>query len=97
MVDVSTLEPVVGIARFHEQMFIARGPDGLIAKLYDWHGEEIPVTDLYKSFMIVTREDGIEYKGEFIPQANAFDTSRKRSLGYQRMRTLLGHEIEETL
>jgi len=91
------LESVDGIVRFHEMMFIQRGPDGKIEKLFDYQKNEIPVSTLFKSYLSVSSENGLTYKGEFIPLENAIDLGKKRALGYQRRTNLKGHKREEYL
>ncbi len=91
------LEPVDGIVRFYEMMSIERGPDGKILKLYDYQMKEIPLNNLFKSYLSVTSEHGLTYKGEFIPLENAIEIGKKRTLGYQRRKNLRGHKREDIL
>ncbi len=89
------LERVSGIARYHERMWIERGDDGKIKQVYDLDLNPIDKTMLYRSFESSTSEDGITYKGEFIPLKNAREIARKRSQGYQRRNS--GHNPEDVL
>ncbi len=85
------MEEVEGISRLTEVMYITRGSDGRIDKVYDAEKKEIDKTMLYRSFMIKVQDDGFYYKDEFIKMDNMLDTMKKRALGYQRRRK--GHDF----
>lgn len=86
------MEEVEGISRLTEVLYITRGVDGKIDKVFDVNKKEVAKTMLHKSFMIRVEKDGFYYKNEFIEMNNILETMKKRALGYQRRRK--GHSFE---
>jgi hypothetical protein len=82
--NLDKLESVSGISRFHEMLWIERDGEGLIARLFNRSGEEVPLTELHKSFEAVAQDGGLLYKGEFIPMEDSRSHFKKRALRLQR-------------
>ncbi|MDC7222793.1 MAG: hypothetical protein PQJ60_03565 [Spirochaetales bacterium] len=83
-VDLDQLESVSGISRFHEMLWIERDGAGKIARLFNRQGEEVPLTELHKSFEAVAEDGGLTYKGEFIAMEDSRTQFKKRALRLQR-------------
>jgi hypothetical protein len=84
MVDLDKLESVSGISRFHEMLWIERDEEGKIGRLFNRQKEEVPLSELHKSFEVVAAEGGLTYKGEYIPMDDAREKLKKRALRLQR-------------
>lgn len=83
-IDLDKLESVSGISRFHEMLWIERDGEGMILRVYNREAQEVPKTELVKSFEVVAVEGGLTYKGEFVPMEDARDQLKRRALRLQR-------------
>ncbi|MDC7219893.1 MAG: hypothetical protein PQJ59_08135 [Spirochaetales bacterium] len=83
-INLDDLESVSGISRFHEMLWIERNEEGKIGRLFNRQGEEVPLTELHKSFEAVAEDGGLTYKGEFIPMEDSRTQFKKRALRLQR-------------
>ena len=83
-INLDELESVSGISRFHEMLWIERDGKGKIDRLFNRQKEEVPLSELHKSFEVVASDGGLTYKGEFIPMEDAREKLKKRALRLQR-------------
>ncbi|MBN2627037.1 MAG: hypothetical protein JXA95_10260 [Spirochaetales bacterium] len=82
--DLEQLETVSGISRFHEMLWIERDGEGKIARLFNRDAQEVPLSELHKSFEAVAVDGGLTYKGEFISMKDSRKHFKKRALRLQR-------------